>query len=64
MTFIKWFALLIVALAASTAGAQQYPARAIRLVVGFRTDLHSPRSKEARISCSNSLSPFMSLVSR
>ncbi|HEV2009061.1 MAG TPA: tripartite tricarboxylate transporter substrate binding protein [Burkholderiales bacterium] len=35
MTFTRWLALLIIALAASTAGAQQYPARTIRLVVGF-----------------------------
>ena len=35
MTFTRWLALLIAALAAATAGAQQYPARTIRLVVGF-----------------------------
>ena len=35
MTFTKWLALLIAALTASMAAAQQYPARSIRLVVGF-----------------------------
>ncbi len=30
----------------------------------FRTDLHSPHSNEARISCSNNFSPFISLASR
>jgi hypothetical protein len=30
----------------------------------FRTDLHSSHSKEARISCSNNFSLFISLVSQ
>ena len=35
MTYAKWAALLILSLGAATAGAQQYPARTIRFIVGF-----------------------------